>query len=317
MSKRVYISYTSDLQNYAYEVRDAINNMGLQAHLWDSHAKRSSQTIMSGMRQLVQVGDFFIGLYDYRYGSVPQTDHEDTPNTAGYSYIHWEYLWAVEAGLVVIPMIMRHDEARGSQREPQLLSFIDELMDKHYCAFFNPDEALAPIAIELLANRLVPPPNSITIQPNFSLPSRAPQYRCDIFMVMPFRDDLNRIYRDEIEPIANAMNKVIKRGDYFQSLTGQIMAEVWHAIYASKAVIVDCTKPDGEDTNGNVYYELGIADVLGKPVCFITQTMPTSLPFDIRHRRMIVYDSTETGLMNLRVQLHAALRTIFDEIENA
>lgn len=316
MSRRVYISYTSDLKRFAVVVKDAVNSIGLQAVLYDDYARRTSGSVMSGMYDLIKNSDFFIGIYAARYGSIPDSDHEGKRTTDRHSYIHWEYLWALEYGLEIIPLIMRYEEQYTSQREPLLVDFLEVLRSKHVCGFYRDSESeIYSIAIEFVASRLVPPENSLVVQPNFDQPSKADQYKCDIFMVMPFRDKLDQVYREDILPVAQELKKVIKRGDAFQSRTGQIMAEVWHAIYACKVVIVDCTKPPGEDTNGNVYYELGMADVLGRPTVFITQTMPESLPFDIRHRRFIVYDMTDTERSNLRVQLKSSLITLFSELD--
>lgn len=314
MTKRVYISYTSDLIDMVTATKEAISNIGLQPVLLDDHSKRSSNSMMAGMRKLIRSCDYFVGIYASRYGSVPNYDHEDKPNQFSYSYIHWEYEWANDFQLGMIPLIMRYQEPRASQREPELMAFIEHLMQRHYCTFFNDlPQDVYWATIERIAGLLVPPANSIVTVPNFEPPSKQDQYQCDLFMIMPFRDSLTQIYTDKICKVAEDLNVTIKRGDVFQSRRGYIMAEVWHAIYASKIIIVDCTIPDGEGTNGNVYYELGIADTLGKPIIFITQTMPEHLPFDIRHRRLIVYDTSKTGLNNLIVQLTSSLRTLLAE----
>lgn len=314
MNRRVYISYTSDLMNYALAVKDAISNIGLQAIIFDDHAKWFRNSSMAGMHDLLRSCHFFIGIYGHRYGSVPDEDHTGQANTNRYSYIRWEYEWATQYDLDIIPLIMRAEDVM--QREPHLHLFIEDLMNSRFCGFFGAKDSqhIYYLTIEFLASRLVPPQNSMVIQPSFGLPDQAEQYQTDIFMVMPFREALDAIYRDDIRPVAEEIGQVIKRGDDFQSPVGQVMAEVWHAICASKVVIADCTIPEGEGTNGNVYYELGLADTLGRPIVFITQTMPEKLPFDIRHRRLIVYDTTETGRRNLRVQLKSALITIFSEL---
>ena len=85
----------------------------------------------------------------------------------------------------------------------------------------------------------------------------------------------------------------ISRGDDFFS-NQRIMDEVWSAIYYAKLCIVECT-----GQNANVFYELGIAHTLGKPTIMISHH-EEEVPFDIRDRRMIIYQHGAEGLNNLR-----------------
>jgi len=83
-----------------------------------------------------------------------------------------------------------------------------------------------------------------------------------------------------------------------------IMASVWENINSCEFVIADCT-----NKNANVFYELGIAHTLGKPV-FLCAQSADDIPFDIRHLRYFVYENSmsEKALEDLKkaVQLFAA-----------
>jgi len=67
-------------------------------------------------------------------------------------------------------------------------------------------------------------------------------------------------------------------------------------------IVADCT-----GKNPNVFYELGIAHTLGKPVIIITQSA-RRYPFDIKHIRYIQYEYTPGGLKSFEKKLAEFLR---------
>lgn len=143
--------------------------------------------------------------------------------------------------------------------------------------------------------------------------TQARQFQCDIFMVMPFRDQLNSVYDNFIKPIGDELSIIIKRGDDRQNPGEAIMDKVRAYLENCLIVIVDCTEV-AHETNGNVYYELGIADTLPDcEVIFISQTPPEKLPFDIRHRDIILYEDNSSGLPKLKADLIKTIRLIREE----
>lgn len=141
----------------------------------------------------------------------------------------------------------------------------------------------------------------------FGAPLDDPQYQCDIFVIMPFADEFTPIYEDHLTSAANNLGYSIKRGDNFFSKRS-IMADVWSAIVNSKLVIADCT-----GRNPNVFYELGMAHTLDKPVIMITQNMD-DIPFDVRHLRVIRYEYTPRGMSSLEQALEDAFEKILGDI---
>lgn len=75
------------------------------------------------------------------------------------------------------------------------------------------------------------------------------------------------------------------------------MQSVWDGINRARVVIADLT-----GRNPNVFYELGIAHTLGKPVVMLTQSMDF-VPFDLRQLRCIVYDYKPKIIERLNEQL--------------
>jgi hypothetical protein len=143
----------------------------------------------------------------------------------------------------------------------------------------------------------------ITQNTVFGSPMDDTQYQSDIFVIMPFADNFAPIYDDHLKSAASKLGYSIKRGDDFFSKYS-IMADVWSAIVNTKLVIADCT-----GRNPNVFYELGMAHALDRPVIMITQNME-DIPFDVRHLRIIPYEYTPRGMIKLENSLIDAIEKV-------
>ncbi|PSB23641.1 hypothetical protein [Stenomitos frigidus] len=141
------------------------------------------------------------------------------------------------------------------------------------------------------------------LSPIFGKPNKTlKQSWADLFIIMPFREDLKPVYTDHIVKVANGLGLSCERGDdFFSSHT--IIDEVWAATYFSKLCIADCT-----GRNPNVFYELGIAHTIGRPVILLAQSID-DIPFDIRHRRSIIYAYTPRGMSNFEETLKKTLES--------
>jgi HEAT repeat protein len=87
------------------------------------------------------------------------------------------------------------------------------------------------------------------------------------------------------------------------------MADIWKSIRQSKLVIADLT-----GRNPNVFYELGLAHAIQKPVILLSQNV-NDVPFDLRHVRVIIYMNTEQGRRELQTKLQNTLQALMGEIE--
>ena len=152
------------------------------------------------------------------------------------------------------------------------------------------------------------PYESMIVSPVFGLP-RYKKYTYDLFVLMPFQEDLKPVYEDHIKPVATRLNMRVARADDFFS-SHSIIDEVWSAISQSRFLIADCT-----GRNPNVFYEIGIAHSIGKPVILITQNQE-DVPFDLRHRRFIKYDCAPRSIKEFEKQLTATLIEMRDEEES-
>lgn len=137
-------------------------------------------------------------------------------------------------------------------------------------------------------------------EPFFGKPRRLPK-AFDVFMVMPFSPDLESVYRCHIKKIVNRLGLTIKRGDDFFT-TRSIINNIRDAIHSCKLVIADCTH-----RNPNVFYEIGIAHAIGRPVILMVSKQE-DIPFDIAYVRTIIYDPTPAGMPVFERELEATIQ---------
>ncbi len=107
------------------------------------------------------------------------------------------------------------------------------------------------------------------------------------FVMQPFAAPLggyfDLVYRPAIEKAG--LRAVRADADIFA--TGKIMDQVWGGINAARILVAELTT-----RNPNVYYELGLAHALKKPVVLVS-AKEEDVPFDLQHIRVIYYDTTD------------------------
>jgi hypothetical protein len=139
------------------------------------------------------------------------------------------------------------------------------------------------------------------VAPLFREPDR--KLGSDVFVLMPFEESMKPIYDDHIKATCKKIGFSCRRADDLFTATN-VMSDVWSSIYYSKIIIADCT-----GRNPNVFYEIGIAHTLGRPVVLITQR-EEDVPFDIRHIRYLKYSFTPRGMKEFELALKATLEEI-------
>lgn len=126
------------------------------------------------------------------------------------------------------------------------------------------------------------------------------------FVLMPFSDhsDVQKVYKNHVKPIIEKKCHLrCERADDIYDISG-VMQSVWEGINRSRLIVADLT-----ERNPNVFYELGIAHTLGKPVVMLTQSMDY-VPFDLRHLRCIVYDYKPDKISELENALERTINRI-------
>jgi len=97
---------------------------------------------------------------------------------------------------------------------------------------------------------------------------------------MPLGDYYEKVYKPAIEKAG--LKPVRADADIFG--TGKIMDQVWEGINTAKVLVAELTS-----RNPNVFYELGLAHALRKPVVLVS-SREEDVPFDLHHIRVIYYD---------------------------
>ena len=129
------------------------------------------------------------------------------------------------------------------------------------------------------------------------------------FVIMPFAPTFQTQYERVIRVAVEAAGLRCVRADAIYSKP-RVMADIWKVLRASRVVIAELT---GKNTN--VFYEVGLAHVLGKPVIIITRN-EDDVPFDLKALRYIYYNTDDPFWgENLKITLTNMLRNLLKEKE--
>jgi hypothetical protein len=104
------------------------------------------------------------------------------------------------------------------------------------------------------------------------------------FVVMPFAEPIGGYYQSIYEPAIVKAGLRPVRADTDIFATGKIMEQVWEGITQAKVLVAELTS-----RNPNVFYELGLAHAMQKPVVLVSSN-EDDVPFDLKHIRVIYYD---------------------------
>jgi len=107
------------------------------------------------------------------------------------------------------------------------------------------------------------------------------------FVMQPFAAPLGDYYDKVYKPAIEKAGLTPVRADADIFGAGKIMDQVWRGINTAKVLVAELTK-----RNPNVFYELGLAHALKKPVVLISSN-EDDVPFDLHHIRVIYYDVTD------------------------
>jgi hypothetical protein len=118
------------------------------------------------------------------------------------------------------------------------------------------------------------------------------------FVLMPFAPEFDEIYNLFITPtLVEAGFEVFRADDMISNQN--ILRDIVSAIENSDLVVADLTT-----ANPNVYYELGIAHALGRPVILLVQDI-AELPFDLRAYRVVPYKTHFASIRKAQEDLRA------------
>jgi hypothetical protein len=129
------------------------------------------------------------------------------------------------------------------------------------------------------------------------------------FVVMQFNPpEYEELFNDVIVPVCDKMGLLPFRSSqtYYPGL---VIADIQRQIRESRVVIAEITP-----VNPNVYYEVGYADAIGKPVILIADGGKLDqLPFDVRAFRTLFYENTIGGKNKVETTLTEFLKNIMSQ----
>jgi hypothetical protein len=131
------------------------------------------------------------------------------------------------------------------------------------------------------------------------------------FVITPFGQPFDRYYLNIFVPaIRGAGLKPLRADSIFSPST--IMGDVWRFTREAVVVLADVT-----GKNPNVFYELGLAHAVGKPVVIVTNSLE-DVPFDLKGLRVIEYDKqNEAWGTVLQENISAAIKATLDDPDRA
>ncbi len=128
------------------------------------------------------------------------------------------------------------------------------------------------------------------------------------FVVMPFDSLFQTEYERVIRPAVESVGLECVRGDEIYSKPN-IISDIWSSIRSARIIIAELT-----GKNANVFYEIGLAHAIGKPVILLTRN-ENDVPFDLRSLRYRYYDPDDPFWgENLKTNLVKMLTSTIEEV---
>ncbi|EJF7199338.1 hypothetical protein V9J80_003597 [Vibrio cholerae] len=124
--------------------------------------------------------------------------------------------------------------------------------------------------------------------------------RNQVFILTPFHEMFDKDYYN-IEKTCLEYGFGVSRGDE-NYIKGDILAHILKRICESELIIANIT-----GRNPNVFYELGLAHALGKPVIIISKGID-DIPFDLRSKQILVYKESSELSNKLRLAIANTIR---------
>ena len=124
-----------------------------------------------------------------------------------------------------------------------------------------------------------------------------------VFVVMPFADDLTKIYNNVVKPTLEAEGCTVKRADEFVSHQN-LLKDIIPRIFEADLIVAELT-----NKNPNVYYELGIAHSLNKPTILLVQNIEELL-FDLASYRAVPYSENYVDIEKLKSTLQTTVHAL-------
>lgn len=131
------------------------------------------------------------------------------------------------------------------------------------------------------------------------------------FVIMPFGAPFDRYYENIFaSAVLEAELEPIRADSLFRST--QIIGDIWKLTRDATLLIADLS-----GKNPNVFYELGLAHAIGKPVILVSSSID-DIPFDLRSLRVLLYDKeNESWGSSLQERIVKAIEETLQDLPSA
>jgi hypothetical protein len=131
------------------------------------------------------------------------------------------------------------------------------------------------------------------------------------FLMMPFGEPFDSYYRDIYIPAARLVGLIPTRADDLFRPT-PVIDDIWAMVKKASVLVADLT-----GGNRNVYYELGLAHAVGKPVVLVAPDIE-EIPFDLRYLRRLIYNRNHPAWgKKLKNEVSRALAEVLEDEPSA
>lgn len=120
-----------------------------------------------------------------------------------------------------------------------------------------------------------------------------------VFVLTPFHESKRATF-DTITEVCRSVGLKCLRGDE-EYIMGDILQHIIKLLVRARLVVANI---DGR--NPNVFYELGIAHAIDKPIIIISRSLPKT-PFDVKSKHLIIYRTKAELVSELKSALTKAL----------
>lgn len=131
--------------------------------------------------------------------------------------------------------------------------------------------------------------------------------RGEVFVVMQFTKEFTDIYEEVIKKVCNEfeLDAHLASDTYGP---GMIISDIVQSITDSEFVIAEITP-----NNANVFYEVGYAHGINKPVILLANKADVKLPFDVSPFRVLMYENSIVGRRDFEEGLKKHINSVLNK----
>lgn len=131
--------------------------------------------------------------------------------------------------------------------------------------------------------------------------------RGEVFVVMQFTKEFTDIHEEVIKSVCNEFELDARLASDTYG-PGMIISDIVQSITDSEFVIAEITS-----NNANVFYELGYAHGINKPVILLANRATVKLPFDVSPFRVLMYDNSIAGRRDFEEGLRKHISAVLNK----